>query len=105
MAAVNFKDRLLAGLGGEWPEPCDLKPRLREKIAGDGYRIESLYYDSEPGDAIPAYLMIPDGVDSKHPAPAVAIWHQHAGQYQFGKGEPAGLLGNPMHHTGAALAK
>jgi hypothetical protein len=33
------------------------------------------------------------------------VWHQHAGQYHLGKSEPAGLDGNPMHHTGAALAR
>ena len=48
---------------------------------------------------------MPDGVSDKATAPAVAIWHQHAGQYHLGKTEPAGLAGNPMHHTGAALAK
>src|SRR5690606_27385234 len=34
-----------------------------------------------------------------------AIWHQHNGEWHIGKSEPAGLAGNPMHHTGAALAK
>ncbi len=35
----------------------------------------------------------------------IAVWHQHAGEYDLGKSEPAGLAGNPMHQTGAALAK
>jgi dienelactone hydrolase len=105
MAPADFRDRLLAGLGGDWPEPCPLNVKLREKSQAEGFRIESLYYDAEPDDPIPALLLIPDGVSAKKPAPAVAIWHQHNGQYHLGKGEPAGLSGNPMHHTGAALAK
>jgi dienelactone hydrolase len=105
MAPADFRDRLLAGLGGDWPEPCPLNVKLREKTQAEGFRIESLYYDAEPDDPIPALLLIPDGVSAKKPAPAVAIWHQHNGQYHLGKGEPAGLSGNPMHHTGAALAK
>jgi dienelactone hydrolase len=105
MAAIDFRERLLQGLGGPWPDPCDLRPRLRETLQKDGYRIESVYYDAEPNDAIPAYLLIPDGVNAQHPAPGVCVWHQHAGQYQKGKSEPAGLGFNPMHHTGAALAK
>lgn len=105
MASVDFRERLLAGLGGDWPPACDLKPRLRETIQKEGYRIESLLYDSEPEDAVPALLLIPEGVTAAHPAPAIAIWHQHAGQWNKGKSEPAGLGFNSMHHTGAALAK
>ncbi len=105
MVPADFKDHLLKGLGGDWPEPGPLKPKLREKIQKDGYRIESLTYEAEPGDPVPAYLLVPDGVTVAKPAPGICIWHQHAGQWHFGKGEPAGLLGNAMHHTGAALAK
>jgi dienelactone hydrolase len=103
--ATGFREKLLACLGGPWPEPGDLRPKLRETIRKEGYRIESVTYEAEPNDPIPAYLLVPDGVDANHPAPAVAVWHQHNGQYGLGKVEPAGLAGNPMHHTGVALAK
>jgi dienelactone hydrolase len=106
MAAVDFREKLLQGLGGAWPQPGDLKPKQtappRQK---EGYRLETLTYEAEPGDPIPAYLLIPDGVNAQHPAPAVAVWHQHNGAYHLGKVEPAGLAGSPMHHTGVALAK
>ena len=105
MAAVDFRERLLAGLGGDWPALCDLRPRLRQSTQKEGYRIESLFYDAEPDDPIPALLLIPDGVTATSPAPAVCVWHQHAGQWNKGKSEPAGLGFNPMHHTGVALAK
>jgi dienelactone hydrolase len=105
MAAVDFRERLLAGLGGDWPEPGELRPRLRETIRKEGYRIESLFYDAGPGDSIPALLLIPDGITAGNPAPAVCVWHQHAGQWNKGKSEPAGLGFNPMHHTGVALVK
>ena len=103
------RNQLLRCLGGPWPEleptADTLKPKLRETIRKDGYRIELLTYEAEPGDPIPAMLIVPDGVDAEHPAPAVCVWHQHNGEYHLGKSEPAGLLGNPMHHTGVALAK
>jgi dienelactone hydrolase len=102
---TSFREKLLQRLGGPWPEPCDLRPRLRETIRKDGYRIESVTYDAEPDDPIPAYLLVPDGVGASHPAPAVAVWHQHNGQWTLGKVEPAGLAGMPMHHTGVALAR
>ena len=100
-----FRKKLLECLGGAWPEPCELRPKLRETMRKDGYRIESLTYEAEADDPIPAMLLVPDGVDAAHAAAAVAIWHQHNGQYHLGKSEPAGLDGNPMHHTGVALAK
>lgn len=105
MDANDMKKALGECLGGDWPEPCDLKVRVRETLQREGYRIESLVYEVEPGDAVPAMLLIPDRVNADKPAPAVAVWHQHAGQYHLGKSEPAGLDGDPLHHTGAALAK
>jgi len=104
-AAAGFRERLLQCLGGPWPEPCDLRPKLRETIRKDGFRIESVTYEAESNDPIPAYVLIPDGVDASRPAPAVAVWHQHNGQWQLGKVEPAGLAGMPMHHTGVALVR
>ncbi len=103
--ADKMRNNLVGCLGGPWPEPCPLNPKKAETIQKEGYRIESLNYEVEPGDRVSAMLLIPDGVDSSSPAPAVAVWHQHAGQWHLGKSEPAGLAGNPMHHTGVALAK
>jgi dienelactone hydrolase len=105
MTSAELREKLLQCLGGPWPAPCELKPVLRETIRKEGYRIESVTYEAEPGDRVPAYLLIPDGVDAAHPAPAIAVWHEHNGQWFLGKSEPAGLGGNPMHHTGVALAK
>ncbi len=113
--APSFRDHLLAGLGGPWPHPCPLEARLRDPVEVDGrriessrhegYRIESLDYEVEPGERVPALLLVPEGADAAHPVPAVAVWHQHNGEWHLGKSEPAGLAGNPMHHTGVALAK
>ena len=105
MAAVDFRERLLAGLGGPWPDPCELKPVLRETIRKEGYRIESITYEAEPGDKIPAMLLVPDAATKARPAPGICVWHQHAGNWKKGKSEPAGLAFDAMHHTGAALCK
>ncbi len=105
MNETDRRGRLLECLGGAWPEPCPLEAQVRETIARDGFRIESVSYEVEPGDRVPALVLIPDGVDAEHRAPAVAVWHQHNGEWHLGKSEPAGLAGNPMHHTGAALAR
>ncbi len=101
----TLRDHLLRCLGGPWPDPCDLRPRLRETTQKDGYRIESVTYEVEPGDRVPALLLIPDGVSTAKPAPAIAAWHHHGGEWPLGKRQLAGLVGNPMHHTGVALAR
>lgn len=100
-----LKSKLLECLGGPWPEPYPLDPQWGEAERKDGYRIRSVRYRVEPEDWVPALLLVPDGVDDTHPAPAVAVWHQHNGEWHLGKSEPAGLAGNPMHHTGVALAR
>ena len=105
VVTVKLRAKLLQCLGGAWPKPCPLRPRLRKTTQKDGYRIESVTYEVEPGDRVPALVLIPNGVDAKHPAPAVAVWHQHNGAWHLGKVEPAGLDGAPMHHTGVALAR
>ena len=69
MAAADFRDRLLAGLGGKWPDPCPLNARVLKTDKKDGYRIETIRYDAEPDDAIPALLLVPDDVTAARPAP------------------------------------
>jgi dienelactone hydrolase len=105
MARPDFREKLQACLGGPWPEACPLKPKILETKQAKGYRIEKLTFEAEPNDPIPAFLLLPDGVSSDRPAPGICIWHQHNGEWHLGKSEPAGLAGNPMHHTGAALAR
>lgn len=102
-SARTFRQKLLEGLGGPWPETGPPRVELRETIQKEGYRIESLHYHVEPDDQVPAMLLIPEGVSAEQPAPAIICLHQH--QFRFGKHEPAGLDGDPMHHTGVALAR
>ncbi len=104
-SAGDLRERLLACLGGAWPEPCELKAKVTARTQKAGYRLESVTYEVEEGDRVPAHVLVPDGVSAASPAPAVAVWHQHNGQWHLGGDEPAGLSGNPMHHTGVALAK
>jgi dienelactone hydrolase len=102
---AKFREHLLRSLGGPWPEPCPLEPEITEIVSQEAYRIEHLSFLAEPDDRIPALLLVPEGVDDKSPAPGICIWHQHAGKYELGKSEPAGLGGNPMHFTGVEFAK
>jgi len=106
IAPDSLREQLQRSLGGPWPAPGDLDVRRSAPATRhDGYRIEYLSYFAEPMDRVPALLLIPEGVTAAHPAPAIVVLHQHNGQWELGKSEPAGLAGDPMHHTGAALAR
>lgn len=105
MLAPDFRDRLLECLGGPWPEACPLEARVEESTECDGYRRDKVTYQVEPGERVPAWLLVPTGVDRARPAPGICVWHQHNGAYGIGKTEPAGLGGAEMHHTGVALAR
>ena len=101
----EFLAKVQSCLGGPWPEPSELRPRIQREEQKDGYRVQWVDYEVEPKDRVPAILLVPDGIDAQNPAPGIGIWHQHNGEWHLGKSEPAGLAGNPMHHTGVALAK
>ena len=100
-----LREQLERCLGGPWPAPGDLDVLITATTQHDGYRIEHLSYLAEPQDRVPALLLIPDGATAEHPSPAIVAFHQHNGEWDLGKSEPAGVAGNPMHHTGAALAR
>ena len=128
-AAGDFRSQLLRCLGGPWPELRKtsqtyaipgraitrervegLPVRLHQMQSKDGYSLQPVSIGAvgdpvEPDDWVHAYVLIPDHIRESNPAPAIAVWHQHAGQYQNGKAEPAGLAGSAMHQTGVALAR
>jgi len=98
-----MREAYLDCLGGPFPDPAPLNTQKGQTIQKDDYRIVSLSFETEPGDRVPALLLIPDSASSESPVPGIAVWHQHNGEYHLGKSEPAGLGGNPMHHTAVAL--
>ena len=105
MASMDFRERLLACLGGEWPAAGPLKREVVRTDQLDGLRRIHVTYEVEPGERVLSYLLVPDKVTDKSPAPGICLWHQHNGAWQLGASEPAGLAGLPMHHTGVALAR
>ncbi|MEX0913684.1 MAG: dienelactone hydrolase family protein [Demequina sp.] len=98
-------DHLLTCLGGPWPEPLPLDLVTHEQVQEDGYWRLRVSYAVATGERVPAFVLVPDGVDAAHPAPGVVVWHQHNDEWHLGKSEPAGLAGNPEHHTGVALVR
>ena len=78
-------------LGGPWPEPCPLNTKVVQSdppgSSREPFERIKLTYEAEPGEEVPAYLLLPRGATAAAPAPAVVLCHQHAGQYHIGKSE------------------
>lgn len=102
---ADFKDRLLQCLGGPWPDPPALEAKELASEQLEGVRRIKVSYQTEPGEIVAAWLLIPDSATKDKPAPGICLWHQHNGAWHLGASEPAGLAGMPMHHTGLALAR
>jgi predicted dienelactone hydrolase len=92
---------LLATFTGDAPRA---KPPLRAEVLGeyegDGFTRRKVRYQSEPGESIPAYVLIPHKRQGR--LPAVLCPHQTT---QAGKDSPAGLADKPEQHTALHLAQ
>jgi hypothetical protein len=78
--------------------PLDVK-HVDKTDAGKYTRIK-LTYQAEPGDRVPAWLLVPNTLT--RPAPAMLCLHQTT---KLGKDEPAGLAGNSNLHYAHELAE
>jgi dienelactone hydrolase len=78
--------------------PLDVK--VIEDIDLKQFRRQRLTFAVEKGDRVPAYLFLPK--ESKGKKPAILCLHQTT---RIGKGEPAGLGGNPNLHYALHLAE
>ncbi|WP_337173794.1 alpha/beta fold hydrolase [Paludisphaera sp.] len=84
--------------GPERVAPLDVK--VISETREEGYIRRKVEYQTEPGDRVPAWLLIPDGpADARRPA--MLCLHQ---TIAIGKDEPAGLGGNKDLHYAKELA-
>jgi len=70
--------------------------------AFDGYTRRSIEYRGLEGDTIPAFLFAPT---AQRAHGGVVVFHQHNGEFHFGKSEIAGDVGSPFQAFGPALAR
>ena len=70
--------------------------------AFDGFSRERIEYRGLEGDVIPAFLFEPT---ERRPKGGVVVFHQHNGEFHFGKREVAGDVGSPFQAFGPALAR
>lgn len=82
------------------PAPVDFQRGRVEAFEGfDRQRIE---YRGLEGDPIPAFLFTPQARDTRG---GVVVFHQHNGEFHFGKSEVAGDVGDAFQAFGPALAR
>lgn len=87
-------------LGLTDPVPVDFQRGAATQADGfDRVRIE---YRGLEGDLIPAFLFTPRGRDALG---GVVVFHQHNGEFHFGKSEVAGDVGDAFQAFGPALAR
>jgi dienelactone hydrolase len=99
------RERALAGMQQAMGRlPARAKGRVEVEVVEET-RLEKftrrkILYTAEPGDKVPAYLLIPN--QPSRSGAAVLCLHQTT---KIGKGEPAGLGGNPNLHYAKELAE
>jgi dienelactone hydrolase len=83
-------------------DPVEVPFERGDAVSLDDYARAPLIYRGLEGDLIPAFLFTPnDGP----PVGGVVVFHQHNGEFHFGKSEVAGLVGHPCQAFGPALAR
>ena len=85
--------KTLTELIGPLPEKTKLEVQILETKNLGSYTREKVEYNTEVGDRITAYVLIPNTL--KKTAPAVFCHHQHAGNFALGKSEVVGIEGDP----------
>src|SRR6185436_13299620 len=94
---------LLRLLGTTPAAPPPLSPERVERVDLGDVIPEKVTYAVEPGERVPAWVLIPQA--GKPPYPAVICHHQHGGQFGVGKDGPAGLGSTPDQHYAIELAR
>ena len=88
---------------GAFPAKTALNPKTLESVDCGKYTREKVEYETEPGETIRSYLLIPKNLKAK--APAIFCHHQHAENFKLGKSEVVGLAGDPDQNYAAELAE
>ena len=89
----------LGELLGPEPAPVPLNLETLESEACDGYRRDTVVFDSEDTMSVPAYLLVPDDAEGRPPGPAVLACHGHGP----GKSQVVGLTHTDMPNADYGL--
>ena len=96
---ATVRARIGAFLGAA-PKSGSRRARVISETRRDDHTVRKLAYETEPGEFVPAILLIPANLKGR--APVVICPHQTT---QAGKNEPAGFAGDPRLQTALHLVK
>lgn len=101
---TSLRHSLLTRLG-DFPERLPLAPTSGTEIDEGAYIRTLITYRVEPDEYVPAWLLTPKGVAPEGGWPAILAIYQHGGQYDLGKSELVGLIGDPQYAYGLELCQ
>jgi dienelactone hydrolase len=104
MTDSTLRDAILDRLG-RFPEHVPLNATFAPARDQGDHTRTLVSYAVEAGQRVDAWLLRPIGEPPPGGWPAVLALHQHAGQYELGKAEPAGLSADRMYHYGLDLCQ
>jgi len=76
----ELRAKILDLIGGLPAERTPLNARVTGRLAGDGYRIEKVVFESVPGFHVTALLYVPDAPPGPKPAVLLACGHSAVGK-------------------------
>src|SRR6266516_7941468 len=104
MQMTALRQRLLTQLG-HFPKRVPPTPTIGSMMDEGEYTRTLVTYVVEEGEHVSAWLLTPQAVAPPGGWPALLAIHQHAGQYDLGKSEPAGLAGKPTFAYGKEVCR
>ena len=93
LAAYQRKVRtaLVEALGG-FPERCPLNVTVTGRVVRDGYTVEKLYFESQPGHHVTANLFLPDPAKFPGKRPGIVVPCGHSTNGKASNGYQRGAL-------------
>jgi dienelactone hydrolase len=88
---------------GPLPDKTDLAPQIVEEVDCGSFTRQKVTYAVENNERVSAYICVPKNMSGK--TPAIFCHHQHHGQFELGKSEVVGLLGDPNQAYAKELAE
>ena len=82
---------LVEALGG-FPERCPLNVTVTGRVARDGYTVEKLYFESQPGHHVTANLFLPDPAKFPGKRPGIVVPCGHSTNGKASNGYQRGAL-------------
>lgn len=104
MTNAALRQAIVARLGA-FPAKVPLDLELGSEVDQGDHSRTFVTYVVEPGERIPAWLLQPKGAAPVGGWPAILAIHQHGGEFELGKSEPAGLSANPIYHYGLDVCR